>query len=90
MVLMGRIAVIISYSSRCLSLETIKYIHENSFIENLAASKQATTECGTERQTNLIINNECRFCMFRLFFFLFFTIDKTISTRHHIVDDSQR
>ncbi len=38
-VLMGRISVIISYSSRCLTTETIKYMNENSFIETLAASK---------------------------------------------------
>ncbi len=37
-VLMGRVSVIISYSSRCLTTETIKHIHKNSFIENLAAS----------------------------------------------------
>ncbi len=34
-VLMGRI----SYSSHCLTTETVKYINENRFIENLAASK---------------------------------------------------
>ncbi len=61
-VLMGRISVAISYSSRCLTTETIKYTNENSFIENLAASN---TVCGTERQTNVIINNKCTFCMFR-------------------------
>ncbi len=38
-VLMGRVSVIISYSSRCLTTETEKYTNENSFIENLAASK---------------------------------------------------
>ncbi len=38
-VLMGRISVAISYSSHCLTTETVKYINENRFIENLAASK---------------------------------------------------
>ncbi len=38
-VLMGRVSVTISYSFRCLTTETVKYINENSFIENLAASK---------------------------------------------------
>ncbi len=38
-VLMGHVSVTISYSSRCLTTETVKYINENSFIENLAASK---------------------------------------------------
>ncbi len=38
-VLMGRVSVTISYSFRCLTIETVKYINENSFIENLAASK---------------------------------------------------
>ncbi len=36
-VLMGRISVTISYSFCCLTKETVKYINENSFIENLAA-----------------------------------------------------
>ncbi len=38
-VLMDRVSVTISYSSRCLTTETEKYTNENSFIENLAASK---------------------------------------------------
>ncbi len=38
-VLMGHISITISYSSRCLTTETEKYTIENSFIENLAASK---------------------------------------------------
>ncbi len=38
-VLMGRVSVTISYSFRCLTIETEKYNNENSFIENLAASK---------------------------------------------------
>ncbi len=38
-VLMGCVSVTISYSSRWLTTETVKYINENSFIENLAASK---------------------------------------------------
>ncbi len=38
-VLMGRVSVTISYSFRCLTIETEKYINENGFIENLAASK---------------------------------------------------
>ncbi len=36
---MGRVSVTISYSFRCLTTETVKYINEKSFIENLAASK---------------------------------------------------
>ncbi len=42
-VLMGCVSVTISYSIHCLTTETIyinvKYINENRFIENLAASK---------------------------------------------------
>ncbi len=57
---MGHVSITISYSFHCLTTETIKYINENSFIENLAASKYST-----ERETNLIINNKCTFCMFR-------------------------
>ncbi len=38
-VLMGHVSVTISYSFRCLTTETVKYTNENSFIENLAASK---------------------------------------------------
>ncbi len=38
-VLMGRDSVTISYSSLCLTTEIVKYTNENSFIENLAASK---------------------------------------------------
>ncbi len=37
-VLMSRVSVT-SYSFGCLTTETVKYINENSFIENLAASK---------------------------------------------------
>ncbi len=38
-VLLGRVSISISYSSRCLTTEPVKYINENCFIENLAASK---------------------------------------------------
>ncbi len=38
-VLMDRVSVTISYSSPCLITEKVKYTNENSFIENLAASK---------------------------------------------------
>ncbi len=38
-VLMGRVSITISYSFHCLTTETVKYINEKSFIENLAASK---------------------------------------------------
>ncbi len=38
-VLMGRISITISYSFRCLTTETVKYINENCFIDNSAASK---------------------------------------------------
>ncbi len=36
--LMGRVSVTISYSFRCLTTETVKYINDKYF-ENLAASK---------------------------------------------------
>ncbi len=32
--IMDCVSVTISYSSRCLTTETVKYINENSFIEN--------------------------------------------------------
>ncbi len=54
-ILMGRISITISYLSRCLTTETEKNINENSFIEDLAASK--IQYVGTERQTHAIINN---------------------------------
>ncbi len=38
-VVMGRVLITISYSFCCLTTEAVKYIHESSFIENLAASK---------------------------------------------------
>ncbi len=56
---MGRVSVTILYSFLCLTTETVKYINENCFIENLAASKYSVW------QTNVIINNKCTFCMFR-------------------------
>ncbi len=36
---MGHVSVTISYSFCCLITETVKYINENCFIENLASSK---------------------------------------------------
>ncbi len=36
---MGRVSITVSYSSRCLTTETVKYINKNYFIGNLAASK---------------------------------------------------
>ncbi len=51
---MSPISITFSYSFGCLTTETVKYINENSFLENLAASKQYVS---TERQTNVIINN---------------------------------
>ncbi len=36
---MGRVSITFLYSFRCLTTETVKYINENCFIENLAASK---------------------------------------------------
>ncbi len=36
---MGHVSVTFSYSFCCLTTETVKYINENSFIENLAAPK---------------------------------------------------
>ncbi len=38
---MGRASVTISYSFHCLTTETVNNINENTFIENLAASKWA-------------------------------------------------
>ncbi len=38
-VLMGHVSITFSYSFRCLTTETVKYINENCFIEKLAASK---------------------------------------------------
>ncbi len=38
-VLIGCVSVTFSYLFRCLTTETVKYINENIFIENLAASK---------------------------------------------------
>ncbi len=64
LVLMGCVSVTLSYSFHCLTTETVKYINENSFIENLAASKYSMGH----REANkcrIIINNKCRFCMFR-------------------------
>ncbi len=37
--LLGRVSVKMSYSSHCLTTEVVKYLNENCFIENLAASK---------------------------------------------------
>ncbi len=62
LVLMGRVSVTISYSFRCLTTETVKYTNENRFIENLASSKYSMW---VERETNVIINNKCTFCIFR-------------------------
>ncbi len=59
-VLMGRVSVTISYSSCCLKTETVKYINENCFIKNLAASN---TVYG-HREANKS-NNKCTFCIFR-------------------------
>ncbi len=36
---MGRVSITVSYSSRCLTTETVKYINKNYFIVNLAASR---------------------------------------------------
>ncbi len=38
-VLMGRVSVTVSYSFRCLTTETVIYINENYFIENVATYK---------------------------------------------------
>ncbi len=40
-VLMSRVSITFSYSFRCLTTETVKYINENCFIENFAASKDS-------------------------------------------------
>ncbi len=39
LVLMVHVSITISYSFHCLTTETVKYINENCFIENLAALK---------------------------------------------------
>ncbi len=53
-VLMGRVSITFSYSSRYLTTETVKYINENSFIENLAASKYSKWP---QRGEKIILNN---------------------------------
>ncbi len=63
-VLMDRVSVTISYSSRCLTTEIVKYTNENSFIENLASSKYSMWHREAHLfvlhllvlQTNVIIN----------------------------------
>ncbi len=57
---MGRVSVTISYSFRCLTTETVKYTNENSFIE---LHQNTVAYVGTERETNVIINNKCTFCI---------------------------
>ncbi len=47
-VLMNRFSINILYSSRCLTTETVKCINENSFIENLAASKYSMWHRGKQ------------------------------------------
>ncbi len=51
--LKGCVSVTVSYSSRSLTTERVKYIKENSFIENLAALKYSMS---TERQTIVNFN----------------------------------
>ncbi len=41
-VLMGRVSVTVSYSSCCLTTETVKYTNENSFIEKLHFTADCT------------------------------------------------
>ncbi len=57
-VLMGHISVTISYASRCLTTETVKYINEEFSCIKIQY-------VGTKRQTHVIINSKCTFCMFR-------------------------
>ncbi len=70
-VLMDRVSVTISYSSRCLTTEIVKYTNENSFIENLASSKysmwaqRGTFVCITFVSITNKCNNKCTFCIFR-------------------------
>ncbi len=52
-VLMGRVSVTISYSSRCLTTETVKYTNEKFYWEFSFIKIQYV---GTERETNVIIN----------------------------------
>ncbi len=47
-VLMGRVSITISYSFCCLTTETVKYINENGFIENLAESKYMWAQRGKQ------------------------------------------
>ncbi len=60
--LVGLVLVTISYSFCCLTTETVKYINENSFVENLDASKYSMW---AQRGKNMWPNNKCTFCMFR-------------------------
>ncbi len=41
-VLLCHVSITISYSFHCLTTEAVNYINENSFIQNLAASKYST------------------------------------------------
>ncbi len=52
---MGRVSVTILYSFSCLTTETVKYIIENSCIENLAASKYSMM---AQRGKNIYINKQ--------------------------------
>ncbi len=51
---MGHISVTILYLSRCLTTETVKYINENSFIENLAASKYTMWHREANKKGNIL------------------------------------
>ncbi len=50
-VLMGCVSVTISYSFCCQTIETEKYTNENSFIENIAASKEYGAQRGKQIHT---------------------------------------
>ncbi len=60
---MDRVSVTISYSSHCLTTETVKYINENRFIENLAASKYSMWH----REGKKSNNKQYRLCSFYMF-----------------------
>ncbi len=60
---MGRVSITFSYSFRCLTIETVKYINENGFIENLASSKYSMWH----REANKCNNKQYRLCIFCMF-----------------------
>ncbi len=62
-VLMSRVSITIFYSFRCLTTETVKIYKWKQFYWEFSCIK--IQYVGTERQTNVIINNIYTFCMFK-------------------------